>query len=61
MSEVLWLAAALLLVLEGLFPALAPALYKRMMKAVSEKDERSLRMMGLVMIGVGALLVFLLK
>lgn len=61
MSEVLWLAAALLLVLEGLFPALAPTLYKRMMKAMSEKDERSLRMMGLVMIGVGALLVFLLK
>lgn len=61
MGNVYWIALALVLVFEGLFPAIAPGMYRRMMHAMSEKDERSLRLMGLLMMGVGALLVYLLK
>ena len=61
MENVYWIALALVLVVEGLFPAISPSNYRRMIQMMNEKDDRTLRIIGLLMMGVGALLIFLLK
>jgi len=61
MDNVYWIALALVLVLEGLFPAISPSAYRRMIQMMSEKDDRSLRIIGLLMMGAGALLIYILK
>jgi uncharacterized protein YjeT (DUF2065 family) len=52
-------AVALVFVLEGMLPFLSPDTYKRMMRMVTEMDDRSLRVMGVVsmLIGLGLLAV----
>lgn len=61
MENVYWIALALVLVLEGLFPAISPSGYRRMIQMMGEKDDRSLRIIGLLMMGTGALLIYILK
>jgi uncharacterized protein YjeT (DUF2065 family) len=48
-------ALCLVLVIEGLFLFAAPALWKRMAEQLRQLDDRSLRIGGAVMIGVGLL------
>lgn len=57
----LWVALALLLVLEGVLPALSPRNYRKAMLNVVQLDDRSLRTTGLVLMVVGAILVYWLK
>lgn len=57
----LWAALALVLVIEGLLPALAPRVYRKAMSAMTEMDERSLRITGLVSMITGALVLYLIK
>lgn len=57
----LWVALALLLVLEGVLPALSPRNYRKAMLSVVQLDDRSLRTTGLVLMVVGAILVYWLK
>jgi len=57
----LWTALALVLVIEGLLPALAPSVYRRAMLAMTQMDERSLRITGLVSMIIGALVLYLIK
>ena len=57
----LWAALALVLVIEGLLPALSPRSYRRAMLTMTQMDERSLRITGLVSMVAGALFLYLLK
>ena len=57
----LWAALALVLVIEGLLPALSPKAYRRMMLAMTQMDERSIRITGLVSMIAGALFLYLIK
>lgn len=59
MAKIIWLALGMVLVLEGLFPALSPTAYRRMVQMMSERDDRSLRRIGLVMMIAGALLIYI--
>ncbi|HEX9803422.1 MAG TPA: DUF2065 domain-containing protein [Gammaproteobacteria bacterium] len=57
----LWAAVALVLVIEGLLPALSPRTYRKAMFAVMQMDERSIRMTGLASMIAGALFLYLVK
>lgn len=57
----LWAALALVLVIEGLLPALSPGAYRKAMLAMIKMDERALRITGLVSMIVGAGLLYLIK
>ena len=50
-------ALALVLVIEGLMPFLAPERWREMMLRLSDVDGRSLRVFGGVLIGLGAVLL----
>lgn len=57
----LWAALALLLVLEGILPFLNPAAVRRMLEAVSQVDDRSMRISGLVSMLAGLGLLYLVR
>ncbi len=54
-------ALALVLVLEGLGPFLLPSRWRLTMLRLAHLDERSLRIVGLVSIGLGVLALQILK
>jgi len=58
MGEVFLLAIGLVLVIEGLLPALNPNGYRQMMKMLAEKDSAFLRVWGLVSMAAGAVLIY---
>ena len=53
-------AIALVLVIEGLMPALNPNGFKKTMSTIRELDEGTLRAMGLISMSIGATVVYLL-
>ncbi len=55
-SEILT-ALALVIVIEGLLPAISPAAYKRAVTQLAEMPARTIRITGLVLMVVGALLL----
>jgi uncharacterized protein len=57
----LWSALALVLVIEGLLPALSPLSYRKAAVAMISMDERSLRIVGLASMAAGAVLLYLIK
>ena len=57
----LWIALALVLVVEGLLPALNPRGYRRMLQLLGAKDDRAIRVMGLILMVVGAVAIYFLK
>ncbi len=57
----LWVALALMLVLEGVLPALSPRGYRRAILSMAELDDRTIRIAGLALMLVGAGLVYWLK
>ena len=59
MTKIIWLALGLVLVIEGLLPALNPRAYRRMVQMMGERDDRTLRLIGLVMMIAGALLIYI--
>lgn len=50
-------ALALVLVIEGLMPFLAPERWREMMLRLSDVEGRSLRLFGGILIGIGVLLL----
>lgn len=56
-----WIALALVLVIEGLMPALAPAAFRRAMLNMAGMDDLALRISGLASMIIGAILLYLLK
>ncbi|MBK8067004.1 MAG: DUF2065 domain-containing protein [Rhodanobacteraceae bacterium] len=49
----LWAALALVLVLEGILPFLAPAQWKQAISQIARADDATLRMIGLGCMAVG--------
>jgi uncharacterized protein YjeT (DUF2065 family) len=60
MSELFWPVLALVLVVEGLLPLLAPGLWRRMFTELLQLRDGQLRFFGLTSIIGGALLWWLL-
>ena len=56
-----WAALALVMVIEGLLPAISPRLYRKAMLSVAQLDSRSIRITGLVSMIAGALFLYFLK
>jgi uncharacterized protein YjeT (DUF2065 family) len=55
------LALALVLVIEGFLPTVNPAGFKRTMRMLTELDERQIRRWGLVLMVIGAVLIYWIK
>ena len=61
MLEDLLVAMALVLILEGLLPALNPRGWRRAMEQLGALSDRAIRRFGVVMIVLGALLFHLIR
>ena len=61
MLNSVWVALGLVLVIEGLMPALNPKAFKKTMSTIRELDEGSLRVMGLISMTIGAIVVYFLS
>jgi hypothetical protein len=57
----LWVALSLMLVIEGLLPALSPRLFRQLMLQMAQMDERALRISGLISMTLGAVILYFLK
>ena len=57
----LWVATALLLVLEGIWPFLNPESMRRMMLYMAQQDDRSLRISGFISMLCGVGLLYLVN
>ena len=60
MWDSIWIALGLVLVIEGLMPALNPKGFKKTMSTIRELDESTLRVMGLMSMSIGATVVYFL-
>lgn len=54
-------AFCLVLVLEGIMPFLAPSRWRRVAQTLARVDDRTMRVLGLVSMLIGAGLLFLLR
>ena len=54
-------ALALALVLEGILPFVSPRNWREMVRMLSEQDDAALRRMGLMVMGVGVVLLYLVR
>jgi len=59
-SDSLWLALALVLILEGLFPFASPAAWRRMFNQLLQMSDGQIRFFAVVSISSGLLLIWLL-
>lgn len=59
MADTLWTALALLLVLEGLLPFMAPRLWRNSFRRLTELTDGQLRFIGMISIGIGLLGLYL--
>jgi uncharacterized protein YjeT (DUF2065 family) len=57
----LWIAMALVLVIEGILPFLNPHGYRSMMASVSRMSDKSVRIAGLVSMVIGVVLLYLVN
>lgn len=57
----LWVAIALMLVLEGVLPFLSPDGFKNSLRLISQMDNPSIRIGGLVCMVLGVLLLYLVN
>lgn len=61
MWQDLWVALALVMVIEGILPFVNPNGFRKMMRMVAEMDDKSLRNGGLVSMLAGLLLLYLVR
>ncbi|MFZ4551823.1 MAG: DUF2065 domain-containing protein [Aquabacterium sp.] len=61
MTDAMWIALALVLVLEGLMPAINPAGWRRMFEQLLQVDDQKIRMMGLISMSAGLVLLWLIE
>lgn len=59
--DALWLAGGLLLVFEGLMPALNPAAWRRMFEQLLQLPDEQIRLAGLVSMVLGLLVIWFLQ
>lgn len=57
----LWSALCLVAVIEGLFLFAMPGAWKRAMAQIQAMDERSLRIAGAVLLGIGLAALYLVR
>lgn len=57
----LWVATALLLVLEGILPFLSPEAMRRVLNMAAQLDDRTLRFSGLTSMVLGILLLYFIN
>jgi uncharacterized protein len=55
MAEDIWRALALVLIIEGLLPALTPQAWREAMARLVNSDVRSIRLVGIASIVIGAI------
>jgi uncharacterized protein YjeT (DUF2065 family) len=60
-SETLWLAIALVLVIEGLFPFASPAGWRRMFAQLLQLSDGQIRFFAAASVSAGLLLIWLLS
>ena len=60
MSDAIWIALALLLVLEGLMPAINPGGWRRMFEQILRLTNQQIRVIGLASMVAGLLLLWVL-
>lgn len=58
-SETLWTALALVLVLEGLLPFVAPRMWRDSFRRLTELSDGQLRFVGMISIGIGLVGLYL--
>jgi len=61
MSDALWLAFGLVLLFEGLMPLLVPQAWRRMFTEVLRLRDGQLRFFGLMSVGAGLLVVWIVN
>lgn len=61
MTDAMWTALALVLVLEGLMPAINPGGWRRMFEQLLQLDDQKIRMMGLISMTAGLVLLWLIE
>jgi len=54
-------AVALVLVIEGIFPLISPKAFRESMRAITERDDQTLRIVGLSSMIAGALLISFIR
>lgn len=57
----LWVALALLLVVEGIMPFIKPGRWRQMMTMIAQQPDQALRMMGLTSMLIGAGLLYVIR
>lgn len=57
----LWIALALVMVIEGVFPFLSPSAMRKMLVAVLQMDDRALRTGGLISMVLGVVMLYLVN
>ncbi len=60
-SDTLWLALALVLVIEGIFPFVSPGGWRRMFQQILQLQDGQVRFFGLASILAGLLILWLLS
>lgn len=60
-SDTLWLALALVLVIEGLFPFVSPGGWRRMFQQILQLQDGQVRFFGLASILAGLFILWLLS
>lgn len=61
MSDAIWTALALLLVLEGLMPAINPGGWRRMFEQLLRLSDQQVRTIGLISMVAGLIMLWLLQ
>lgn len=59
-NKTLWLAAAFMLMFEGLMPLIAPALWRRIFDRMVQMPDQAIRLFGVVSVLLGLLMYWLL-
>jgi uncharacterized protein YjeT (DUF2065 family) len=60
-QDSLWMALALLLILEGMLPFVAPRVWREGFRRLTELTDGQLRFVGVVSMGIGLLGMYLLS
>ncbi len=61
MSDAIWIALALLLVLEGLMPAINPGGWRRMFEQLLRLSDQQVRTIGLISMVAGLIMLWLIQ
>ena len=59
MADTLWTALALLLILEGVLPFVAPRIWREGFRRLTELTDGQLRFIGMISVGIGLVSLYL--